>query len=133
MVALHGRRHLDGALLDHGEQFGRLAVTAERLQRHFNAPAGFLLDRLCKRHQNLIVSRGVFGVDRAEAQNHFRGGRRRGEKGDETKQGCGRGWHPGAGEHSVSFITVSCRVSARSTCLFAWGGSLTASTLALAD
>ena len=77
MIPLHAGRHLDGALLDHGEQFGRLAVTAERLQRHFDAAFGFFLDGFCERQQHLIVGRGVLGVDRTEAQHDVRSGRRR--------------------------------------------------------
>ena len=90
MVALNTGRHFDRALLDHREQFGRLAITAERFQRHFDPSAGLFLDGLRKRHQNLVVGRGVFGVDGAEAQHHFSGACWRSEENDETKQSCGR-------------------------------------------
>ncbi len=85
MIALHAGRHFDSALFDHGEQLVRLAVAAERLQRHFDPSAGFLFDRLGERHQHLIIGRGVFGVDRAEAQHHIGGHCRRGKEGQETQ------------------------------------------------
>ncbi len=113
VVALHRRRDLDVALLDHVEEVRRLAVAADRLQSDFDAAGRFLLDGAGEGLEDLGIARRLDRVDRAKAQDVV-GGRDRRQRRHQDGGQCGDRCAGGSPEIHIHSPMISTAVPPQS-------------------